>query len=259
VRFSIANQGGLRVPDVSSVLRTSDPFLELIEPETAFGDLELGMVISHGGRNGFPEVRFLPGFHGAHTAELVLDVYTDGELIAQHAFSLTGLSPVQLQHVSIHNDRGNRDGQVQAAEIFQLQLTLDITHPELLSIFQFYLRPLLKGVGVIGDTRMSFNPDGSGAMDSAPAFMAPSELAPGTEIPFEFEVSGPFRSRYDTLQVVVAPGGDLTAPLVLAATTWWEGNGIRIALKEDQFFEADQLRSARALIYTSRIRPRSHP
>ena len=41
VSFSIANQGGLRVPDVSSVLRTTDPFLELIEPETAFGDLEI--------------------------------------------------------------------------------------------------------------------------------------------------------------------------------------------------------------------------
>ncbi len=152
VSFSIANQGGLRVPDVSSVLRTTDPFLELIKPETAFGDLELGMVTFHGGSNGFPEVRFLPGFHGAHTAELVLDVYTDGALIAQHAFSLTGVSPVQLQDVTILNDRGNRDGQVQAAEIFQLQLTLDYNHPELLSIFQFYLRPLLKGVGVIGDT-----------------------------------------------------------------------------------------------------------
>ncbi len=251
VHFSITNQGGLRAPDVRTTLRTSDPFLELIEPETAFGDLELGMATDPvEGRNGFPQVRFRPGFHGAHTAELVLDVYTDGALVAQHAFSLTGLSPVQLQDVIILNDRGNRDGQVQAAEIFQLQLTLDYNHPELLSIFQFYLRPLLKGVVVIGDTFMSFNPDGSWAKDSAPAFMAPSELAPGTEIPFEFEVSSPFRSRYDTLQVVVAPGGDLTAPFVLAAKSWTEENGIRIALTEDQFFEADQLRSATALIYS---------
>ncbi|MBT7596800.1 MAG: T9SS type A sorting domain-containing protein, partial [Gemmatimonadetes bacterium] len=105
-------------------------------------------------------------------------------------------------------------------------------------------------VTVIGGTRMLLGPDRRPSTDLAPTFMAPKGLDPGTELLFELRIISPFGSQYDTLSVAIAAGDDQTAPLVRSTMIVPAETGVRIVLTTGQYFEADQLRSATAVIYS---------
>ncbi len=159
----------------------------------------------------------------------------------------------QVAAVTVIDSMGNGDGQVQAGEIFHLQLLLDLVAPALLQGLSFRLRPLDADVERLGGGQLSFRRPNRYDQRSVagPEFLAGGELVAGAVLNFELEVSSDFTLWRDTLQVEVASGIDRTPPRVLGVKARSREDGLWFWLPGELVLEGGGVGSAHVRVFAA--------
>ena len=159
----------------------------------------------------------------------------------------------QVAAVTVIDSMGNGDGQVQAGEIFHLQLLLDLVAPALLQGLDFRLRPLDADVERLGGGQLSFRRPNRYDQRSVagPEFLAGGELLPGAVLNFELEVSSDFTLWRDTLQVEVASGIDRTPPRVIGVKARSREDGLWFWLPGELVLEGGGVSSAHVRVFAA--------
>ena len=257
--LELEHEGSFAARDVQLQLRTTDPLVEIVQPQLSLGDVAVGeLKIFRELRRKALEFRFARAFVGVHTATLFLDTFIDGQQTGQHEFAVSGVSPQQvLGQVRILDHLGNGDGQAQTGEFIRLELTLEVGDVEALRPFKFSLRPLRNDVIRVGGSRVSFALQGAQVRSQqSPEFLLPS-LAPGTQLDFEFEIFSTYGNWQDTLSIKLEAGADQTPPRVGALQSETVGQGLRFVLPALQILEGSGVRAVRVVVYnledTSRV------
>jgi photosystem II stability/assembly factor-like uncharacterized protein len=251
IYFTLANTGGRVARQVKAVLRSDDPWVEILKAEIPFQDLEPGQSTFGPPAQGYPTLRVRDGFVGVHRAALSLEIYAGATLAGQAELVVNGLSPrQQLGRMVVVDSLGNGDGRVQGGEFIRLQVELaQVEESAPLRYFTFAMRPLDDRVRALGSTQVVFA-DTATRRGSSGEFLVPVGVAPGSQLPFEMEVRSPFNTWKDTLAVEVASGTDQTPPRVLGLQTRPVAGGVRLVLPADRVLEGGQVRAAEAVIYS---------
>ena len=159
----------------------------------------------------------------------------------------------EVAAVAIIDSMGNGDGQVQAGEIFHLELLLDLVVPEVLQALDFRLRSLDARVERLGGGQLSFRRPNRYDQRSAvgPEFLAGAQIATGSTLDFELEVDSGFALWRDTLQVQVAPGVDRTPPRVLGVKARSREDGLAVWLPGELVLDGGGIGAARVRVFTA--------
>lgn len=242
VGFWLRHQGSFAAQAVRVKLSSSDPWVEIIEPEVQFGDLAVGESRS---QRGF-KWRFENGFVGRHTAVLNMDVYVGQRLAGQDTFMATGISPRQaIRKAVLVDSLGNGDGQIQRGEIARLDIWLEREEPEVLQNLRFTLRPLQKGVRLISTPLVRFSPE-----RRMPKFVLEEEAPAGDSLQFELVADAHFSVWRDTLQLApLVEGIDSTPPQVERLRSRPLAQGLGIFLNGEDVLDGSPIGLVEARIY----------
>jgi hypothetical protein len=253
LRFQLRNAGGLAASEITVVASTGDPFLELLDFEMGFRDLDIdrdsfGLPLS--GR--FPRLRFGDGFSGSHTAVVTLVVRANNTLVSISEVEITGVSPrIMVQQVTVVDTSGNGDGRAQPGEFVHLELLARFERPELIESLSFELRSLTAGAIPTGLAAVGF----IGAKgpfvrsDRSPEFLLRSDLGAGVELAFELSVTSGFQVWRDTLTIEIHEGRDETAPRIGAPLFAYEGADLLLSILPGLVKEGGVIEAARAFAY----------
>lgn len=253
--FQLANVGGFPARQVSAVVRSADPQVEILRERASFADLEVGQrsfgALVQG--SAWPAIRLIPGYSGSHTAEVGLDLYS-GDLLSGTARVLVcGLAARQrLQAAVVVDSLGNRDGLPQAGEFFSLELTLADTRPELLDALRFSLRCLHPRVQAYGGSAVLFGSAGPALARSiqSPEFLLDAGLEAGSRLDFELAADSGFETWQDTVQVQVGPGADQTPPRITLVRSRATATGVAVLVADRWIQDGSSIRLAQARIYS---------
>ncbi len=216
IRFTLTNQGGVRMTDLWAVLTTADSLATIVQPEARFRDLNIGRTtLGATAGTGFPRFRLESDFIGVHTAELVLAIFAGDLPLALEEFTASAISPRQtVASIDLLDPLGNGDGQVQPGEFFHLQLALDLQRAHLLNGLTFNLHSLDEQVQQLDDSRILWSADTAEGIHSlqTPEFLAAGNLPAGHMAAFELLADSGFGTWRDTLHIAIAPGADRTPP-----------------------------------------------
>jgi len=255
VRFQLANRGGLPAKEMWVALHCGDPWVEILQEKARFPGLEIGSKTlgSQPAETGFPRFRFVPGFTGAHTVDLELEVYAGEDRVGGTSLSVEAISPRQIvREVVVIDSLGDGNGMPQAGEFFHLSLALEGESRELLRALRFTLWPLaaqvrqISGLGLIFGTEV----DSLSRSTLSPEFLLETGVEEGDKLRFELRVDSGFEMWRDTLFVEVGRGGDRTPPRITLARTWAEDANLVILLADRWILDGSAIETARALLHT---------
>ncbi len=257
----------LATPANSRVLRTvisgPDSLVELVRSEAIYTIDLISQLDSEGPvryrlRDHANQLRLRQNFVGSNSISVRIDVQEQfGEgwvLLWSEEVELEAIAArQQIAAVTVIDSMGNGDGQVQAGEIFHLELLLDLAAPALLQGLDFRLRPLDADVERLGGDQLSFRRPNRYDQRSVtnPEFLIGSGLGPGAVLNFELEVRSDFTLWRDTLQVEVAPGVDRTPPRVLGVKARSREDGLWFWLPSELVLDGGGVGSAHVRVFTA--------
>ncbi len=214
LRCRLDRVGGLRTSTVRVRAASQDPGLRLVGPTeaaVAYADSWAGPF----------QVAVAADFPGARSVTLGLEVDWQVQLrwetLWRDEVRFDVVSPWQpLAAVTVIDSLGNGDGRAQAGEWVRLRLQTAMDRPELMPALAFRLRSLGAGAQLLGPSAVSFAAGGHYGRVStdSPEFLVSAAAVAGDSLRFGLEVASGLSSWHDTLSVVIAPGGDATAPRV---------------------------------------------
>ena len=250
--MKLINRGGLNAADLRIRLVTDDPYVEIVHEEVAFDDLGIGRE-TFVPKGDFPVLRFRDDFVGTHTAQFALHVFANWGLVDVRELSVTGVSPrQQVREVVVVDPLGNNDGMVQPGEFVRVEPILEVERPELMRVFEFFLRPLQEEVIEVSGPSIDFDLSTRPVRPrQAPEFLLPSTVEPGSRLNFEFQVWGSFGEWRDTLSVVLQAGLDRTPPRVGGIHIHPAGRGVRFILPETQILDGSEVQKVEVAIYAA--------
>jgi len=252
VLFQLENSGGGIARQVRSVLRSDDPLLEVLKPETRFADLPNGerSPLSNNAES-FPTLRWHGDFSGIRKTQVQLELYAEDRLVGSEQIELLGVSPRQnIREVTVIDTAGNGDGRVQFGEFFRLAFSIENQDEKALRTLRFSLRTLDERTLRQGDSNVFFALGDSGLARSrhAPEFLLTEAISAGERLPFELKVQSDFAAWRDTLHIEVGSGGDQTPPRVTLLRTEQRPEGLGIYLSSRWVIDASPIERVEAIV-----------
>jgi len=252
------NTGGLLARDVRVVVESDDPYVEILHPDSRFGDLDLGKgpVFGWINESGYPRLRFEDGFVGTHTAKLRADVFVDGNKMGSEEISVSAAAAQQMvEAFAVIDSASNGDGVAQPGEFIRLSLRLATDNADALGPLRFSLKSLDPRIRGIGAAQVSFSEfeDREVLSSSSPEFLLPADIDTGEELSFEFAVDTGWETWKDTLSIQVGKGEDSTPPRISLIGTHNTQEGLAILLSDRWIYEGGETGAARAVFYSSNM------
>lgn len=254
VRFRLTNDGGSDVENLRVRISSPDSLVAIDQEEAHFPSLRAGARSTGAGEIGFPQFRVKEGFTASHTTALNIEVFTNGELVAQDTLQVLALVPSSLPVRPIVRDPlGNGDGLLQIGEFFHVDVEFDIEYPHLLAPFIFHLRSLDNtNVQLQGSSQVRFDSTQFAHSIESPEFLLATELAPGDTIAFVLETRGKTVSWNDTLYLPISAGPDRTPPRINRPIVRLAGADRKIHLVASQIRESDSIDKVHVEIFSLR-------
>ena len=171
-------------------------------------------------------------------------------LVGSEVFEITGVSPRQtVTGFLVEETLGNGDGRVQAGEIIQLNLALEVSRKEWWDHFKPSLRALGDAARTLDGPGMLFRLSERFAQTvRTPRFVIPAE-DPDEIISFEFGVSTGFATWRDTISIRVEQGDDQTPPAVGNLRLSSVNDSVQFEIPHDQIIEGGAVGSIIAEIF----------
>ncbi len=257
----------LATPGDSGTLRTvisgPDSLVELVRSEAIYTIDPISRVESDGATRyrlteAANQLRLLEKFAGSNRTSVRIEVqeqFGEGWIVlwSEEVELQAVATRQQVAAVTVIDSMGNGDGQVQAGEIFHLELLLDLVSPALLQGLDFRLRSLTAGVERLGGGKLSFRRPNRYDQRSVagPEFLGSGALESGAVLNFELEVSSDFTIWRDTLQVEVAPGIDRTPPRVIGVKARSREDGLWFWLPGELVLEGGEVGLAHVRVFTA--------
>jgi M6 family metalloprotease-like protein len=248
LRCQLDRVGGLRTSTVRVRATSHDPGLRLVglpEAVVTYADPWAGPF----------QVSVAADFPGARSVVLGLEVdwrvQLRWETLWRDEVRFEVVSPWQpLAAVTVIDTLGNGDGRVQAGEWVRLRLRTIMDRPELMPALAFRLRSLGAGVQLQGPSAVSFAAAGhyGPVSTDSPEFLVNAAAMAGDSLRFDLEVASGFSSWHDTLAVVVAPGGDATAPRVPGVRASRTSDGWRYEVASHLILDGGPLAAVAVLV-----------